>query len=272
MECLRVNFFNVPPLVSFEMKENSSHIKTIKIVDHPTFQEKIVPGSIAVFIKKWMKDNINKVLDSDEFSYYELNKTDLLKIHHGEYEVNLPIFSYFKAPVKNVSPFKEIDLFNIYKAISGHYYGKVTEQFRSMPSGIDKSKFKTTKFDHVTFAGTFTSRKSDALKDISGYACFDFDHVSEGDVLKQQLISDPSLDVQMLFVSPSGDGLKMILYNEDSADYPDFYSSVINYLHEHYPLFASTLDAKTKDIARTCFVCHDPNVYIKPDYLELCQK
>jgi len=53
--------------------------------------------------------------------------------------------------------------------------------------------------------------------------------------------------------------------------YDRFYSLVTNYLKNKYPAFASSIDGKTKDIARACFICYDPNCYIKPQYLELCQ-
>jgi hypothetical protein len=208
-----------------------------------------------------MKEDINGLLSESDFR-------QLLK---GQFTVNYPKFSYFKAPVRNTTPTKEIDVLQLFKAITGDYYKQVTETFRAMPAGQEKANFKTSHFDHVTFAGTFTSRKNDGLQSLSGYAVFDFDHVPEVDKLKNLLIADENLDVQLLFTSPSGDGLKMVLYNDTGDPYDLFYNGVTTYLKIFYPAFAATIDSKTKDIARTCFICHDANAFIKPQYLELWQ-
>jgi len=200
-----------------------------------------------------------------------LSKSELRQLLNGQFTVNYPKISFYMAPVTNVNPSKEIDLFQIYQAITGHYYKKATELFRAMEPGEAKAAFKKSRFDHVTFAGTFTARKTEGLKNLSGYAVFDFDHLQEPGKLKGLLIADPFLDVQMIFTSPSGDGLKMILFNEDAAPYNIFYGVVVNYLKNKYPIFAANLDGKTKDIARTCFLCHDANAFIKPQYLEVWQ-
>ena len=38
--------------------------------------------------------------------------------------------------------------------------------------------------------------------------CIDFDHVQNTNTLRQALLADEYFDTQLLFVSPSGDGLK----------------------------------------------------------------
>lgn len=200
-----------------------------------------------------------------------LSEGDLRQLLKGQFTVNYPKFSYFKAPVTNTTPAKEITLVQLFTAITGTYYLKVTEQYRAMETGAQKAEFKRTRFDHVTFAGIFTARKSDNLKTLSGYAVFDFDHVPQVEIFRNLLIADMKLDVQMMFVSPSGDGLKMILHNDTGAPYDRFYLAVLGYLKSNYHDFVKNIDEKTKDVARTCFVCHDPNCYIKPQYLELWQ-
>jgi len=200
-----------------------------------------------------------------------LSNSELRALLNGHFTVNYPKFSYFKAPVTNTTPTKEIDLLQLHQAITGNYYKKATELFRAMEPGEAKAAFKKNRFDHVTFAGTFTARKTDGLKILSGYSVFDFDHLQEPEILKGLLIADENLDVQMCFTSPSGDGLKMILFNEDAAPYNVFYSGVTTYLKNTYPTFAPSIDSKTKDISRTCFLCHDATAFIKPQYLELWQ-
>ncbi len=222
-------------------------------------------------IQKWINDNFCSFTDAEICRKFDRTIPELWEIYKGNFFVNYPKFSYFQSPVTNTAPTKEIDLVQLHREITGDYYKKVTEQFRAMEAGAEKAEFKKTRFNHVTFAGTFTARKSDNLKSLSGYACFDFDHVQGIDVFKNLLASDIKLDTQMIFISPSGDGLKMILYNDDGAPYDQFYNGVTNYLKKNYSEFAPSLDGKTKDVARTCFICHDANCYIKPQYLELWQ-
>jgi len=239
---------------------------------HDKFAE--IPVLIALSIRNWILENYHNaftIKDVNAMFAVSLTEDELFKIYKGDFVVNYPKFSYYPAPVTTTIPTKEADLVKLYQAITGNYYKKVTEQYRVMEAGKQKATFKITRFDHVTFSGIFSSRKADGLIQLSGYAVFDFDHVQDPEVLKNLLIADPFLEVQMIFMSPSGDGLKMILFNEDGEAYQDFYGAVVIYLKIKYPMFAASLDAKTKDIARTCFICHDANCYINPQYLELWQ-
>ncbi len=209
--------------------------------------------------------SFNSLLDGS------LTEKDLNKIYKGELVVGFPEFSYYKAPVTTTLPTKKANLIQLYQAIIGPYYMDITEQYRKMEPGKLKAAFKTSRFDHVTFSGVFERRKAECLDKLSGYAVFDFDHVKELGALKHLLIADNNLDVQLLFVSPSGDGLKMILFNEDQAPFPVFYSCVVKYLSFKYPDYSSSLDTKTKDISMTCFICYDPDAFIKKEYLLLWQ-
>lgn len=200
-----------------------------------------------------------------------ITEKELNKIHKGDLEVAFPKFSYFKAPVTNTLPTKEPNLVQLYLAIVGPYYKELTQQYRELEPGNLKTTFKISRFDHVTFSGIFERRKAEMLVKLSGYAVFDFDHVKELGALKHLLIADSNLDVQLLFISPTGEGLKMVLFNEDQAPYPTFYSSVVKYLRAKYPNYSTNLDAKTKDISRTCFLCYDPDAFIKTEYLQLWQ-
>ena len=200
-----------------------------------------------------------------------LTPSELRQLLAGQFVVNYPKFSFYRAPVTNTRPTKEITLPQLFAAITGHYYKKLTEQYRAMEPGAQKTAFKTSRFDHVTFAGVFSSRKTENLKVLSGYAVFDFDHIQEVETLKTLLIADENLDAQMCFTSPSADGVKLILFNEDSAPYDVFYAGVTSYIKTTYPTFAASLDSKTKDLSRTCFVCHDETAFIKPEYSRLWQ-
>jgi len=199
-----------------------------------------------------------------------LSKSELKQLLNGQFTINYPQFSYFKAPVTNTTPTKEIDLLQLYRAISGTHYKQLTELYRSMEAGATKANFKKSMFDFVCFAGSFSSRKVDGLKQLSGYCVLDFDHIESPEMLKTLLINDEILDVQLAFVSPSADGLKVVVFNNSSALYQVFYSALVNYIHKKYPTLKMSLDLKNKDIPRATFICFDPDCYIKPQYTELC--
>ena len=222
-----------------------------------------------ISIQKWINDNFCSFTDAEITSKFNKTIPELWAIYKGEFPAILPKFSYFKAPVRNTIPATEITLPQLHMAITGNYYKNLTEEYRTMPAGAEKAAFKTSRFDHVTFAGTFIARKSDSLKKLSDYTILDFDHVKDLELLKRKLLSDPVLDAEMVFTSPSADGLKVVIYNSDKAPYPVFYDALVKYIKKQYPEHREALDVKNKDVARTCFICHDPSAFIKPEYLQL---
>lgn len=97
----------------------------------------------------------------------------------------------------------------------------------------------------------------------------DIDHLSAYNldlpVLKNTLASDPR--VELLFTSPSGDGLKaLFVLSEkisDSGYYALFYKSFCIKLAAQYQL-GGAVDTKTNDVARCCFVSFDPEAWYNP--------
>jgi hypothetical protein len=96
--------------------------------------------------------------------------------------------------------------------------------------------------------------------------CIDFDHVQNIDTLRQALLADEYFDTQLLFVSPSGDGLKWIInIDTQKAPHGEYFASVANYILQTYSV---EVDKSGKDISRACFLPHDPNAFINPLILE----
>lgn len=97
----------------------------------------------------------------------------------------------------------------------------------------------------------------------------DIDHISENnlniDELRRKLKGDKR--VELLFASPSGDGLKVMFKIDpkitDSAYYVLFYKAFCLQLEQEYQLGPS-LDHKTHDVSRCCFVSFDPEAYYNP--------
>jgi hypothetical protein len=177
-----------------------------------------------------------------------------------------PLFSLFKAPISNTKPHKAVSLLQIYNAIKGDYYKERTEKLRAISDVARARKFKAANFDYCTFSGTFESRNDKALIKHSGLLCVDFDHLQSVELLRNQLLQDEYFDMQLLFVSPSGDGLKWIIsIDATQATHGDFFTAVANYILQTYGV---AVDKSGRDISRACFLPHDPQAFINPLYLK----
>jgi hypothetical protein len=191
------------------------------------------------------------------------------------------LFSFFKAPISNTKPHKAVSLLQIYNAIKGNYYQERTQKLRAMLSPLScgegsgersqARQFKAANFDYCTFSGIFTTRNDKNLVQHSGLMAVDFDHLPTLETLRQDLLADEYFDTQLLFRSPSGDGLKWIIRISPLVDniggytHGDFFAAVANYILQTYGV---AVDKSGRDISRACFLPHDPQAFINPVYLK----
>lgn len=102
----------------------------------------------------------------------------------------------------------------------------------------------------------------------------DIDHIADNGLdmaqLRQKLQQDRR--VELLFASPSGDGLKVLFKIDpkisDPAYYALFYKAFCIQFNQEY-LLGPALDHKTHDVSRCCFVSYDPEAYYNPDAIAL---
>lgn len=176
-----------------------------------------------------------------------------------------PKFSFFKAPIKNTKSHKSITIKDAYNYIVGHYAKERTETLRSFQDKKRAKLYKAANFDYVTFCGEFDTRSNNSIKSVSGLLCIDFDHIEELEVLFAKLLEDEYFQTALLFRSPSGDGLKWVIeIPPTDLPHPDFFRAIENYIFKTYGV---KIDGSGKDISRACFLCHDPNAYINPNYV-----
>ena len=174
----------------------------------------------------------------------------------------IPEFSFFKAPIRNIYPFKDITLRDAYAYITGHYAAQQTAALRSLQTKEEARAYKANNFAYATFSGTFSKRANNALKKASNLMCLDFDHLQNPAGLAEALKDDDSLETALLFRSPSGDGLKWVIqidYEGHSHEW--LFNAISNYVHASYGV---EVDKSGKDIARACFLPHDPDAHINP--------
>ncbi len=173
-----------------------------------------------------------------------------------------PLFTFFRAPITNTQPHSRASLRQIHNAIKGNYYKPQTDKLRELCRGgacpAQIRRFKAQNFDYCTFSGIFTTRSNKAQLSHSGLICFDFDHVNVT-TLRHQLLNDPYLNTQLLFTSPSGEGLKWVVAIEPNPHtHANYFHAIEDYLKKTYNAHP---DKSGKDLSRACFLPHDPNAY-----------
>ncbi len=188
------------------------------------------------------------------------------KVQVSEVVDNLPKFSYYRCPVTNTQPNAEMTIPDVYGAIKSNKYKQQTEELRSISELESVRKYKAKQFDYVTFSGLFSKRNDSALIQHSGLLTLDFDHVSNLQELKETLLQDKYFETELMFVSPSGDGLKWIISIDlKECNHQEWFQSIASYLKITYQL---EVDKSGKDISRACFLPYDPVIYINPNYLK----
>ena len=196
-------------------------------------------------------------------SYSEISQPSSPQIPKTPYN---PLFSFFKAPISNTKPHKSVSLLQIYNAIKGNYYKDRTQKLRAISDIAQARQFKSSTFDYCTFSGVFTTRNDKALIKHSGLLCLDFDHLQSVDMLRNQLLKDEYFDTQLLFLSPSGNGLKWIISIDiATTQHGDYFAAVANYILQTYGI---AVDKSGRDISRACFLPHDPQAFINPQFLK----
>jgi hypothetical protein len=176
------------------------------------------------------------------------------------------LFSYFRKPIQNTIARAHVGLHLVYNLIRGGAFSKPTLALRGMKDADQAREYKASQFDYCTFSGVFTRRDSKCLKQHSGLLCLDFDHLDDPKALKMALLGDPFIETQLAFISPSGHGLKWIIPIGVSSVNPHekWFNGVRNYIEENYKI---QVDPSGRDVARACFLPHDPDVYINPKLL-----
>jgi hypothetical protein len=210
-----------------------------------------------------INDDLNLHIDKDDTSNDQTldAATELNLIQR---KLSITRFSYFKKPISNIRPSLEMNLLDVYQIIIGKAFADKTKALRKIEDPKQARKYKASNFDYVTFSGTFSKRKDADLKKHSGLLTIDFDHIPNLEKLKKLLLADDYFETELMFVSPSGDGLKWIISIDLSlATHAENFQAIANYLKHTYNI---ELDKSGSDISRSCFLPHDPDAYINPKY------
>ncbi|GAB3231270.1 hypothetical protein GCM10027346_17580 [Hymenobacter seoulensis] len=82
------------------------------------------------------------------------------------------------------------------------------------------------------------------------------------------LLADALLapEIVLVFVSPSGDGLKALVKADPNAGHLDNFRAYAAYLTGRYATLGLRPDEAGKDVARACFVPYAPDAWLAPGF------
>ena len=173
-----------------------------------------------------------------------------------------------------LTPLRTINLEEIYKLItSNEKLTALTLEVRNAALWGDENTSRLLKqqtLPYVTPCGVFTRRRSDCLEEASGLVVVDIDHLEsteEAEKLRQLLFDDPYLCPTLVFVSPTGQGVKAFVPCAIGQSATDGIRWAMNYVHCMYDTdhqqSGKGVDTSGKDLVRSCFLCHDPGALIR---------
>lgn len=117
----------------------------------------------------------------------------------------------------------------------------------------EKKKALKESLPYVIFSGTFKPpRKNADLIKHSGFVIVDFDHVQDSVAFKESMKSYNY--VYAAWISPSGDGVKVLVKIADGNKHAEHYEALKNEI--------KGIDNSGINVARLCFESYDPDIYI----------
>ncbi|WP_308761067.1 BT4734/BF3469 family protein [uncultured Bacteroides sp.] len=171
-------------------------------------------------------------------------------------------------------PLQTVDLTQVYQLITANErLARLTDDIRRAAERNDSDAVRLMKqqtLPYVTPCGIFSRRRSDCLREASGLVVVDIDHLEsaeEAGLLRQQLFDDPYLQPLLVFVSPTGRGVKAFVPYAAGQDASDAVCRAMDYVHCMYgtdaPRSGKGVDTSGKDIVRSCFLCHDEKALMR---------
>ena len=185
---------------------------------------------------------------------------------------SLPMFSVFPCGCKNragedvmaKTPCGTMNLTQVYDYIKGREAAFATQEVRRIKEHKEAQLFKLRNFRIATFGGVFSKRNANALATASGYMVIDIDGLktkAQVDDVRYICITDKRIRPLMVFTSPSGYGVKVVIDIDTARNlsFKDYFRWVAMYMQFEYGI---EVDRSGSDICRACYLPHDPDCWI----------
>jgi hypothetical protein len=133
---------------------------------------------------------------------------------------------------------------------------ELISKIKKLRAGDSESKMQLMA---IMFNGTFSERKDDGLIQHSGLCVLDFDKYPDAKTLtaeRNRLKECPY--VYMMFTSPSGNGLKVVIRTPESNkfEHKRRFEAYKEYINSDY------FDVANSNVSRVCFESYDPDAYL----------
>lgn len=131
-------------------------------------------------------------------------------------------------------------------------------------AGHDEANNLKLALPPICFSGTFSSRTDSNLIQYSQLVCIDVDEVADIKSFKSEMKGIPF--VYSCFVSPSGKGLKVLVFH-DCSDYAR-HGDIYKLIGEKLELTTRSdlkFDTLCSNLSRACFFSFDPKLVINPN-------
>ena len=149
------------------------------------------------------------------------------------------------------------DLDSILERIKEGKSKELIKQIRSEKNKDVRQELKKN-LPAICFSGTFNKRNDDSLIEHSGFICLDFDgYKTKKDMMSEKERLSKDRYVYSVFVSPSGNGLKVIVkIPKEPQNHKNYFMSLNKYFNSQY------FDKTSKNISRVCYESYDPLIHI----------
>jgi len=162
----------------------------------------------------------------------------------------------FRNIVETATPFhRSIDV--VLNRIKEGATKDLVKRIRAEKNKSERNELKKN-LPAICFSGIFNKRNDASIIKHSGIICLDFDGYEKKKELimyKETLSRDPY--VYAVFVSPSGNGLKVLIRIPSD---PDNHINYFNALQNHFD--SPHFDKTCKNVSRVCYESFDPVIYI----------
>lgn len=174
--------------------------------------------------------------------------------------------------VRNVTIFKNI------KETSTPFHREVSKILDRIREGSSKDVVKRIRQEKnknerndikkllpaICFSGVFNKRADSSITEHSGIICLDFDgYEKQKELLSDKDLISKSKFVYSVFISPSGNGLKVLVkIPRDIENHTKYFNSLEKQFNSPY------FDKTSKNISRVCYESYDPLIYVNEDSVE----
>jgi len=149
----------------------------------------------------------------------------------------------------------------VLKQIQNCKIQKQINAIRGEKDVVKKRELKTN-LPSICWSGTFTKREDKYCTTHSGMCVLDYDHLENVNTKKDEMKKYPF--VFCSFISPSGDGLKVVVkIPPEKEKHYGYYAGLVKMFPE--------LDPTSKNISRVCFASADKDIYINKGAIEFTE-